>query len=99
MYRLLTLKLGVMSSAHIHLSTSGLPEDRGRDRGCWSFLKFVDMSPHEASTVMLGSFTQRYVCTVHCIVHVHTCTCIVLLHNIIMTLLYSYIYMYMYNNI
>ena len=59
--RLLTQKLGVLSSYHIHLSSglSGSGSGRCEVSGCWSFLKFVDMSPHEASTVMLGPFTQR----------------------------------------
>lgn len=58
-FRLLTLKLGVLSSSHIHLS-SGLGGDSGHCDGIWAFLKFTDVSPQEASTVMLGSFTQRY---------------------------------------
>ena len=58
-HRLLTLKLGVSSSSHIHLS-SGLGGDSGHSDGIWAFLKFIDVSPQEASTVMLGSFTQRY---------------------------------------
>ena len=58
-FRLLTLKLGVLSSSHIHLS-SGLGGDSGCCDGIWAFLKFTDVSPQEASTIMLGSFTQRY---------------------------------------
>ena len=67
-HRLLTLKLGVLSSSHIHHSSGLGGGDSGRrSDGCWAFLKFIDVSPQEASTIMLGSFTQRYgtncVCT------------------------------------
>ncbi|XP_014672391.1 PREDICTED: DNA helicase INO80-like isoform X2 [Priapulus caudatus] len=66
---LLKGKLSLFSPDNIHRSI--FPAEGERGSSCFSFLRFVDTSPSELSSIMLGGVLVRWLAVVKCLIQAH----------------------------